>query len=111
MDFVCISAALKGSKAPGPAGSQEVVTEWMKDEHMDEPADLGHMDPAPSGRRRNNTKEIPGQKAELPALTPPGSKSPRNQGLFPHISSQGSCRRVFIILIPLKHLNLGNKIS
>ena len=62
---------------------------------MDELADVGHMDPAPSGRRRNKTKEIPGQKAEFPALTPPGGKSPRNQGLFPHISSQGSCRRVF----------------
>ena len=94
-DGLCISAAPKRSKEPGPAGSQEVVTERIKNEHVDEPADVGHMDPAPSGRRPNNPKEISGQKAEFPAVTAPGGKFLRNQGLFPHVSSQGSCRRVF----------------
>ena len=72
-----------------------MVTERMKEEHMDEPADVARMDPTLSGRWYNSPKALPGQKAKLPALTAPGGKLLRKQGLFPHVSSQGSCRHVF----------------
>ena len=71
-----------------------MVTERMKEELIDEPADVGDMDPTLSGRWCNSPKALPGQKAKLPALTAPGGKFLRNQRLFPHVSSQGSCRRV-----------------
>ena len=109
---VCISTAPKGQDLWALVGFQEVATEWMKDEHVYEPAHVGHMDPAPSGRRRNNPQVNSGSEGRAPSTDSSWRQIAEKPRSVPAHQISGKLPpRVFIMLIPLKHLNLGNKIS
>ncbi|KAI4557268.1 hypothetical protein MJT46_013947 [Ovis ammon polii x Ovis aries] len=104
--------APKGQDLWALTGFQEVATEWMKDEHVYDPAHVGHMDPAPSGRRRNNPQVNSGSEGRAPGTDSSWRQIAEKPRSVPAQQISGKLPpRVFIMLIPLKHLNLGNKIS